>query len=193
MSIHNDTEVILNIALSQVGPLYYQNFVKPGECVTFDVGKVWFTIDGRVWNGDNDYDGKEVARSIIECTLEAVALFMIVFGSGRNAITSGRVDETFYQAMSEVKLFGKRQNVCEKLTQAISEVKHAHESEIMKKLMRRIFNGNAIHSPGWYVGNDRRISISGGPKYVSVDNGKEIMFHKIDVDTLNNPFVINDK
>lgn len=173
ISIHNDTEVTLNIALSQVGPLYYQNCIAPGQCATFDVGKVWFTIEGRVWNGENEYNGNEIARSIINCTLEAIAVFMIIFNVQRNAITFGRTAELLGKAMSEVKI--------------------AHETDVTNQLLKRLFDGRAINSPGWYCGYDRHVSISGGPKYVSVGDEGKVEFHKIDVDTLNNPFTINEK
>lgn len=50
-SICNHTELILNVALSQLGPMYYENLLRPGMCMDREVGKVWFTVDGRVWNG----------------------------------------------------------------------------------------------------------------------------------------------
>lgn len=178
VSIHNDTEVKLNIALSQVGPLYYKNCIQPGECFTFDVGKVWFTVDGRVWNGENDYTGSEVASAIIDCTLQAVTLFMILF-NGRLAIGTGNVTEA-----AAGHCIGT-------YTRMMSTAKSAYESDITKKLLLRLFDGNAIHSPGWYFGNDRHISISGGPKYVS--GGINDMLHEIDLATINNPFVIEDR
>lgn len=173
VTIFNDTDVILNIALSQIGPLYYENAVQPGQCAKFTVGKVWFTVEGRVWNGDNEYDGIQVARPIIDATLEAVMIFMLILTNGRNAI-------------------GYVGRVGEKLAQAKSEVKAAHESDTTNNLLQRLFNGSAINSPGWYFGNDRCISISGGPKYVSVVD-EDNDFHKIDVNTLHNSFEIKDR
>lgn len=175
VSIYNDTEVTLNIALSQVGPLYYQNFVRPGECFTADVGKVWFTIDGRVWNGENDYEGIDVAQSIIDCTLQAVQLFMILFKQHFALEAVGKAITTFDKKSTEVR----------------SEVIEAHGSDNTRKLLMRLFDGSAIHSPGWYFGDDKRISISGGPKYVRVDD--EEVSHKIDLDTINNTFLIKEK
>ncbi len=170
VSIYNETEVTLNIALSQAGPLYYQNFVKPGECFTAYVGKVWFTIDGRVWNGENEYKGIDVAQSIIDCTLQAVQLFMFIY------------KKNF--AIEDVRQAATNLDVK-------SEVKKAYESDITRKLMLRLFNGSAIHSPGWYFGEDRHISISGGPNYVRVD-GEEVL-HEVDLNTINNTFVIKEK
>ncbi|XP_037027109.1 uncharacterized protein LOC119067914 [Bradysia coprophila] len=174
VSIYNETEVPLNIALCQVSPLYYQNLVRPGHCATFKVGKVWFTIEGRVWNGDNEYDGIQVTEPIIEATAQAITIFMTLLGKTREPIAAAGV------------------GVGIKLAEAMSEGKVAHETDATKKLRLRLFNGKAIHSPGWYFGKDRCISISGGPKCVSVDDSK-IAFGKIDVDTLLNPFVIRDR
>lgn len=57
VSICNLTAVIINIALKQVSPLYYENKVFPGNCATFQTGRVWFTVEARIWaNGSNDYN-----------------------------------------------------------------------------------------------------------------------------------------
>lgn len=124
--------------------------------------------------GDNEYNGGQVAQSIIDCTLQAVLLFMILFNQ-RSAI------EAAGQARM---LLGRKSEI-------MSEVKEAYESDITNTLLMRLFNGNAIHSPGWYFGNDRHISISGGPKYVPVDD--EEVSYKIDSKTINTPFVIKDR
>lgn len=66
VSICNATNIILNLALSQVGPLYYQNNVKPGECMKRDVGKVWYTIKANVYTGqENVYNDWSVAKPIV--------------------------------------------------------------------------------------------------------------------------------
>lgn len=124
----------------------------------------------------NDYTGSEVASAIIDCTLQAVTLFMILFKQ-RLAIGSN-VTEAAGHCIGTY-------------TQMISKAKSAYESDITKKLLLRLFDGNAIHSPGWYFGNDRHISISGGPKYVS--DGKNDMLHEIDLETITNPFIIEDR
>lgn len=57
ISICNLTAVIINVSLRHVSPLYYANQVQPESCVTFEPGRVWFTVEARIWtNGTNDYN-----------------------------------------------------------------------------------------------------------------------------------------
>jgi len=51
--IHNETIWPVEVALAQVGPLYW-GVVQPGKTFTRSTGAVWFTIDGQV-----SLDGKE--------------------------------------------------------------------------------------------------------------------------------------
>ena len=48
--ILNDTPHTLNIALSQVAPLHFENAVAPGETFKTHTGSVWFTVEWRVDN-----------------------------------------------------------------------------------------------------------------------------------------------
>ena len=75
ISIRNATEVPLNISLKQLGPLYYKNEVKPGEEVTWDVGKVWFTIEAKISNG-NAYRERDRVIPIVLAT-GGVCLFIV--------------------------------------------------------------------------------------------------------------------
>lgn len=43
--IKNETNSILNIALSQLCPLHFKNAVKPGEAFKTRAGSVWFTVE----------------------------------------------------------------------------------------------------------------------------------------------------
>jgi hypothetical protein len=56
VSICNATNLLINIFLSQVEDLYYEFKVKPNECMTRSVGKVWFTIKAEIWCDDNEVD-----------------------------------------------------------------------------------------------------------------------------------------
>ncbi len=56
VSICNATNLLINIFLSQVVDLYYEFKVKPNECMTRSVGKVWFTVKAEIWCDDNEVD-----------------------------------------------------------------------------------------------------------------------------------------
>ncbi|KAH8919442.1 hypothetical protein BT69DRAFT_1353128 [Atractiella rhizophila] len=69
VTIHNKTKKVLNIAFSQVCPLYHENSVGPTENLVRNVGSVWFTIECKVDNGSNRYSVAESTKSIaLVCT-----------------------------------------------------------------------------------------------------------------------------
>lgn len=49
--IHNRTCLPMSFALSQIGPLYMENNVPPGQFMKRHVGSVHFTIQAKVYNG----------------------------------------------------------------------------------------------------------------------------------------------
>ncbi|GBC01771.1 hypothetical protein RclHR1_04320012 [Rhizophagus clarus] len=53
MSIINETNVPLNIALKQITPLYYQNSVKPGETMYKDTGAIHLTVEATIDFGEH--------------------------------------------------------------------------------------------------------------------------------------------
>lgn len=66
VSVCNLTLIAVNVALKHLGPLYYSNQLMPNDCVTFKPGKVWFTVEVRVWkNGTNDYTDAMAALPIV--------------------------------------------------------------------------------------------------------------------------------
>ena len=74
--IHNPTKLPLTISLEQVGCLYYENRVLPGETMDRDTGAVWFTIKARPSNPNkpiNDYDCIIPAEKAVISALAAVA------------------------------------------------------------------------------------------------------------------------
>jgi hypothetical protein len=75
LSLCNATPLILNLALSQVGPLFYENQVLPGECWVQRTGKVWFTIEARPYLGDeNKYTNAERVLPIIGVSLMGIGV-----------------------------------------------------------------------------------------------------------------------
>jgi hypothetical protein len=67
MSIVNETNVSLNIALKQVTPLYYQNSVKPGETMYKDTGAVHLTVEAIVDLGEEtQYSNWKIINNNIE-------------------------------------------------------------------------------------------------------------------------------
>ncbi len=61
--ILNDTPHTLNIALSQVAPLHFENAVAPGETFKTHAGSVWFTVE---WCIDNVPAATERSKKAIK-------------------------------------------------------------------------------------------------------------------------------
>lgn len=83
VSICNLTLIAVNVALKHLGPLYYSNHLMPGDCVTFKPGKVWFTVEARVWkNGTNDYTDAMAALPVVGLN-QAVGAIVGAANAGR--------------------------------------------------------------------------------------------------------------
>lgn len=90
VSICNLTFIAVNVALKQLGPLYFSNHLMPFDCVTFKPGKVWFTVEARVWkNGTNDYTNAMAALPVVGLH-QAVG---VVAGAIQAGITSKKLQE----------------------------------------------------------------------------------------------------
>lgn len=87
--IINLTNLVLNVAICQIGPLYYQNRLLPGETMHRSLGKKWikksvnwneneikiilitghvfYTLEAKPWNNHrNEYDDGEVAAKLAQ-------------------------------------------------------------------------------------------------------------------------------
>lgn len=64
ISITNETEFALNVALRHVSPLYYENNLKPGGTMLRRVGKVHFFIEARVFDGRHIYCDTDNVKTI---------------------------------------------------------------------------------------------------------------------------------
>ncbi len=73
ISVRNATDLTLTISLDQVGPLYYENEVKPNEVFQRkDIGLVWFTVSAWEHEETNELGDWSVAKPILAFTGETV-------------------------------------------------------------------------------------------------------------------------
>ena len=111
LTIHNRTSVIMNIALKQVGNLYWKNQLMPDEEWTVEVGKldefeiklcnniasgkVWFTIEVKLWksDGSNDYTmaGAIVPVLTTSATVVGLTAGIAIPVAGAAGFTAARV------------------------------------------------------------------------------------------------------
>lgn len=70
VAVYNSTNVVLNIAISQNGPLYWSNRVYPGHWVIFNVRKVqseeWFEVETKLWAATNEFYRFEAVSAIMK-------------------------------------------------------------------------------------------------------------------------------
>lgn len=149
--------MILNIALSQVGPLHYQNEIHPGQCFETTVGKVWFSVEGRIWNGENDYTYEDVALPIVNTIILSLSIGYAAIGAAIGSAAAG-VESAAVEVAGTTQVlnfFGRGLAVVGSVTEQLTD---------------------GLRSPGWYFGNDRRICITGGPKSGGIKyiNGQKV-------------------
>jgi len=134
ISVCNLSMVVLNVAFSQVGPLYYENQLQPGCCMTRDTGKVWFSVVAYVDTGNNRYDlGNAIGRhftNTIPHAVKAASTGLTFAGLGP------------FAKILDVLLLGASEVI-----------------DVYKK-----WDNCVIHSKGWYFGSDRTLYIKGGPQ-----------------------------
>lgn len=174
VSICNLTNVILNVALLQIGPLYFQNKVLPGDCVDFKTGRVWFTVEVKVWkNGTNNYNNAQRGLPIAAMSLgvPSVAGTAALWGSviasnqrrskqtdqlNNTIVSSGKVASTPYGLLGAVSAFNL---VPAGLGAAAIAV------NVGEKPIPRLYSSKK----GVYINKERvRIDITGGPQMNTV-------------------------
>lgn len=155
ISICNATNIILNLALAQIGPLYYENKVLPGECWKVKTGKSFFTVNANFYTGeDNIYTDWSVAKPIIETSLYALGFGTFAIGGAAGVAIGGTL-------------------------QVGGVVMDLTKSDVVKIVNEKL----SEKSPGWDMTNDRTIYVKGGPPASAVnmrgskDNGMWQKYH----------------
>ncbi|RWS31973.1 hypothetical protein B4U80_12996, partial [Leptotrombidium deliense] len=161
VSICNHSFLVLNIALSQIGPLYYENNVQPGECMVRKVGKVWYRVEARPDMYVNRYTDKDVALPIIESVLAAftAGATVVVAGDMLSVIT---ITGPFLAMLPMDKM-----NLLEKLIDLTKTLVMGINKDITK-------GGPIVWSDGWYFGHSKHLNIINGPEIdynCILDNG----------------------
>lgn len=88
VSVTNQSDVPVNIAVKQVGVLYWKNYVLPGETVCWDLGRVWVTIEAIV---DNELDGRTRYRELDRILPIALATGGVLAVAGGAVVAAGPV------------------------------------------------------------------------------------------------------
>ena len=83
--IHNRSTIPLTVSLDQVGCLYYQNNLKPGETFDRDTGAVWFTIRAKLYDSQHLLDNLACAEPVAEFVASAI-IAAVTAGVGGAAI-----------------------------------------------------------------------------------------------------------
>jgi hypothetical protein len=82
LSVCNKTSAVAHISFAQVGPLYYQNYVNPGDCMTKNgIGNIHVTINARLGIQGNEYNDGDIALPIAACVASAFALVCPAVGA----------------------------------------------------------------------------------------------------------------
>ncbi|CAG8561071.1 2189_t:CDS:2 [Ambispora gerdemannii] len=143
MSITNETNVSLNIALKQMTPLYYQNDVKPGETMYRSTGAVHFTIEANIDYARRHQYSK--MRKFVPITLLSLGS-LLTLGS-LLAVANVGMPVWFIKvlmALGQISVGGGM-------------------------AYRELSKNASLSSHGWYAGYNHRLAIRGGPKVVEIN------------------------
>lgn len=74
VSIVNETNVFLHVSLKHIGPVFYRNYLAPGQRWTRKVPLGWYTVEAKLALSNNEYTKSQVAKPIIACTAAGIVL-----------------------------------------------------------------------------------------------------------------------
>ena len=83
--IHNRSTIPLTVSLDQVGCLYYQNNLKPGQTFDRDTGAVWFTIRAKLYDNKHELNTWACAEPVAEF-VAAAFVAVVTAGTGGAAV-----------------------------------------------------------------------------------------------------------
>jgi hypothetical protein len=154
--------------MKQLFPLYFENFVEPGQRMTRTVGKVWFTIEARVWNKENLYT---VADNLSPITNTSINIENPKGFHSLPIFDQITVPHHIYQSGSGLIVGSKYDNPSKRLEALVS--------------------GSEIRSYGWYFDTAKTLSIRGGPKACSFSDNDNIVQY-LDLNSGHQQFVIQE-
>ncbi|TGO80138.1 hypothetical protein BELL_0014g00270 [Botrytis elliptica] len=167
--IHNRTCLPLSLALTQVGPLYYENNVLPGHSMKRHVGSVHFTIQAKVFNRttESKFDEKDNILPILGLTIGALTLGAggaLVAATGATVLASvagigaGLGSSVAVPAWSATAIA-----IGSPIVQAGTMVGVGTTAGMVMSNMKD--GKKVVDSMGWYMGfSERHFYIGGGPK-----------------------------
>jgi hypothetical protein len=104
--IHNRSTIPLTISLDQLGCLYYENNVKPGQTFDRNTGAVWFTIRAKLYDPKQRTSNWSCAKPILEVIggailsaatagfFAAAEASSVAIAAGAGAIATGMAKKT---------------------------------------------------------------------------------------------------
>lgn len=157
ITIINDTNCILNISLKTIAPLFFENRLLPGHCVIKRVPRFVYTVEARVWTGNNDYS--LVNETIIPGTFLALtALSFAASTASRTALVLSRSPAWVSRAL--------------KVGRPLFQIGRAvFATRVSKEVLSSLVSGAAIRSHGRNCTRKKTFAIRGGPPVNIIEEG----------------------
>jgi len=178
ITIINDTNCILNIALKTVTPFAFENRVMPGFQCTKRVPRFVYTIEARVWTGNNEFKiGKDIVEPVAFVALTAASLTTAV--ASRAALIAARAPAWAARVV----------RVGRPMLQLGRAVLVAKTGD---KVRQDLTSNPAIRSHGWNFTKSRVLAIRGGPavSIVESDDGELRQFIELTNEHFDNFTVV---
>jgi hypothetical protein len=173
ISVTNDTDFALNVALKQFSPLYYENNLKPGQTMVRNVGKVHFKIEARLYDGIHIYRDGDNVKTIAKIVGAAVIVIPVGIIGGVILFRSAAPTTTLCTVMK-----GVGNSATSKATTVVRSVVTSFSNDttdMTRTIEITNVTGQEFHVPlSWctdsclssevyYMNTDRRFIICGGP------------------------------
>ncbi len=71
--VTNETNLPLNVALKHITALHFENVLSPGDTAKFRTGRVWFSLEARVDEGEGSASRYSVKKSAATIALISVS------------------------------------------------------------------------------------------------------------------------
>lgn len=160
--IANQTEWPLCYIISQANPLYY-GVIQPGDRITRQTGRVWFTVSTFPYTGTGEPSyAQVVAAELVPTVLDLLKIGLRKWGDDAGKLSAGIIEK--FQVIVKPHLDGNMLPASFKEQDAkvvdIGGVKYTVKGEFATKLEGSL---NRVSKSGHYANGDW-LHVRGGPK-----------------------------
>ena len=168
--IHNRSTIPLTVSLDQVGCLYYQNNLKPGQTFDRDTGAVWFTIRAKLYDSQHELDTMACAEPV--AVFVAGAIIAAVTGGAGAGVLAVAIEGKEAASGSQLRLRARAVTAIEGMSEALKGMDQAAMQKYLRNTSAALTGAYAGPPFPFRCTNKPEYEIVGGPALYLLDNLK---------------------